>query len=670
MSDSTEFQEFTNAELFTLSRLVQLRADGYGPYLPSWVVELPLRDAPYELDDDALGTALLKLVEAGLVALEPDDAPAADGSSADPGAAPAVDEAPGSSDTGSDPANEPDDDRPPGLAATDACMQRVDALRAEVARRSPPLPDDLPSLLLLADANRHPAGIGADDIMHALEAPPACLARQDGLVRYRALMDAHWIFACEREREAAEWFPSPAAWAREPEILLRLDDRLGEMRRGLADGIAASLGLVDGAELRNALDALDRRLFIPDAHAHLAYRERPVPIWTDEGAGFTVTTSSPGVCALIAHALELAIGDRVLVCGVKGGVTAALCAHVVGPRGRVICLEDRPEVAEIARASIERAGLSRRVEIRLVRDVTVGLDLQEPWDAVVVNGKIPKVPRPIIRQMREGGRLLLFLQNVEDHAQTAYLIRKNGNAVENRAMSTFSFTPIYGEYGFDPPNWQENLDLVGQEGHDVFVSYSTRDQEECDRLVATIESAGIRCWQSARDHPVGKDGYEAAIMNALQRAKVFLLVLSHHSVESDHVQNELTNATNLKKPMLPVKLEECPMRLPPRVQYHVERHQQFDLAHHDVEKVTAAALQLLGERQKGTGSIAAPEAADTRELDETIEFVLRDGRVSRNEMLLLLEQARRVWPTTAESELRLLVRSRVLANAPEAVFEA
>ncbi|MFZ9882507.1 MAG: protein-L-isoaspartate O-methyltransferase family protein, partial [Phycisphaerales bacterium] len=417
-------------------------------------------EKPYALDDDSIGKLLLKLAEAGLLAAGPKDEPSA---TPEPGQ-----EAREDGEAGRDAADSAEPETEIQFTASDDCMEHLEALRAEVARRSPTLPEDLPSLLLLADANLHPAGFSSDEIMRALESPPAMLSRAEGIERYRGLMDAHWIFAVDRPREPTEWFPAPSTWALSEEIARRLSARADEMREGLATGIATSLGLSEESHLRAALRKLDRRMFVGDDFAHLAYRDRPVPIWTDRDQDLTVTTSSPGVCALIAHALDLAVGDRVLVCGVKGGFTAALCAHTVGPRGRVICLEDRPEVAEYARATIERAGLSRRVEIRLVRDVTVGLVVQEPWDAVVVNGKIPKVPRPIIRQMREGGRLLLFLQNVEDNAQTAYLVRKNGSAVENKALATFSFTPIYGEFGFDPPNWQENLNLVGQESHEVF----------------------------------------------------------------------------------------------------------------------------------------------------------------------------------------------------------
>jgi|GEM_PF-3538142 len=692
-ADTIDFSLLNDAQLFVLARLAQLKANDFGPYLPRWVVELPLAENPFKLDAAAIAETLVSLATIDLLAVEDADEGSADdanspspverhdGSSVEHSAESTV--PPSSSDTQPADTNadvESKDDHEIQIAAADRCMQHIEALRAEVARRAPQLPTDTPALLLLADANRQPAGFDSQLIMQALEDPPACLARSEGVDRYRALMDAYWLFAVERDGHDPEWFPSPATWAHEQQLLQLLSDRGSEIRPALADGISNHLDFAAESPLRAALHAIDRAHFIPPAHRVHAYRNRPVPIWHDVERGSFITTSSPAVCAMIASTLELSLGDRVLVCGVKGGFTASLCAHLVGPRGRVVCLEDRAEIVEFARDAIDRTGFSRRIDIRLVRDVTLGLDDQEPWDAVVVNGKIPKVPRPIIRQMRDGGRMLLFLQNVEDNAQTAYLVRKNGAAVEHKAMSTFSFTPLYGEYGFDPPNWQDNLNLVGQEGHEVFISYSTKDQRECHQLVAALEEAGIRCWMSGRDHPVGRDGYESAIMTALQRSKLFVIILSHHSVGSDHVKNEITNATDLRKVMLPVRLEECPMRLPNAFQYHLGRHQQFDLAEHSLERIASAALQLLERRppraaDATTNAYKPPEPRSEQvgvgenEFDETIRFVLRDGRITKSEYLLVIEEARRHWPTLHDLELRERIVQRAQHLNPEVQFE-
>jgi protein-L-isoaspartate(D-aspartate) O-methyltransferase len=645
MTTVPDFTRMTDAELFVLARLVQLREADFGPLVPPWVVELPLQDRPYSLAGDQHIELIANLIERELVSIPPEH-----------GETPPISEPEGDGSTIQ-------------YGASDQCMQYVAELAAEIRRRSPDIPTELPILLLLFEANRSPDGFGSGEIRSAFEDPPGNLTHTEGLARYRQLMEAHWIFACDRPQMETEWFPAPRCWAHRESIETAVEARRSEMRERLAKGIADSLSLPNDSALRSALHAIDRAAFIPEPYQSIAYRNQPAPIWRSECGSVSVTTSSPAVCALIASTLELRLGDRVLVCGVKGGFTAALCASAVGPRGRVVCLEDRAEVVEHARTAIERVGLSRRIEIRLVRDVTIGLEDQEPWDAVVLNGKVPKVPRPIIRQMRDGGRMLLFLQNIDDHAQTAYLIRKNGAAVENQSMSTFIFTPIYGEFGFDPPNWTENLTLVGQEGHDVFVSYSTRDQEHCEQVVRALETSGIRCWQSARDHPVGKGGYETAIMDALRKSQLVLVLLSHDSVQSMHVQNELTNATNLRKPMLPVKLPECPLRLPSGFQYHLERYQQFDLLDHSLEKVVGAALTMLGATN---GTVKPKEASgyDPGRMAETMAFVLRDKHVSRAEMQLLLEQARAIWPSIGDEELRRHIELHARELCPTAQIDA
>jgi protein-L-isoaspartate O-methyltransferase len=305
------------------------------------------------------------------------------------------------------------------------------------------------------------------------------------------------------------------------------------------------------------------------------------------------------VCATIVQALAPKAGDQVLVCGVKGGFTAALCAAIVGPSGRVECLETDGAIAEHARASLDRAGFDeRRVRVHVVKDVTIGRDAPQRWDVAVVNGKIPKVPRSIIKQMADGGRLLIFLQDGEERGQTAYLIQMDGKAIKNTALSSFVFTPIYGEFGFDPPNWQENLQLVGASTHDAFISFSSRDEVTARAIVDEFERSGVRCWMSCRDlataSHLSTDGYAQAIMSAIREAALFVVLLSHESLESPHVKNELGQATDQKKLMLPIRLEACPPRLPDSFQYHLNRHQTVDLARQPMSEGVRHALALLG----------------------------------------------------------------------------
>ncbi len=648
---------------------MHLREFDFGdPGLPLWVIDQPLSEAPFHLDAEAFDREMLALLRNGWIRWKkPKGKKDSDPAETDEEVGGTSEPQARQKGTASPSKSVHIDEE---ILVTKSALTLADELRREIQKREPDVPDDLASLVLLSDLVRSPDGLELDDVQRALEDPPSSLTDKEAPKTYWRLMKSHWIFLTERKGSEDLWFPSPRAWAHAQRIDEALAARESELRERLAVGNADALKLPRSSPLRKALHEIDRSQFVPADYRRLAYRNRPCPIAFDENGDSATTTSSPNVCAMVAHTLEVAPADRVLICGVKGGFTAALCAHVAGPKGRVVCLETNPRIAEYARASIERAGFSRRVEVRLVKDVTVGLEDQEPWDAVVVNGKIPKVPRPIIRQMIDGGRMLIFLQDGESTAQTAYLIRKNGKAVDNQELSSFSFTPIFGEFGYDPPNWTEDLHLVGQQAHDVFVSYSTKDQEDCDRIVKAFEAVGLRCWMSARNHPVGKDGYEQAIMEALKGARLFLIVLSHQSVASDHVKNELTNATSLRKTILPLRLSECPNRLPANFQYHLERHQQFDCDKHPMQQVLAAALQLLGSSapdgqrpMPAAQPIVAPASESRRAaFDALLEEALADGRLTQAELRLLCRQAVTSGvaadTATAQKEIERLVRQR------------
>lgn len=643
----------SDSQLFAVGRLVHLRAEGWGnPFLPSWTVEEPLSVPPYSFEDvkanrKVFRTDIVESLERGGWVVRP---------------------TPGDGMT--------DEQARDQYAATDAAMEAIEEVRRELARRSGPLPEDVGSLLLLFDAAHWPEGFEDHLIVRAFEEPPSSLGIGEARLAYARLIDGNWLHYTSRgESSAAHWFPSPKCWARLPDVHKALEEicrsmeaRRPSMRARLAERIAEMNELPEGDALRAALHALDRANFVDEHPFHqlTAYRNLPAPIARDGNGNHTTTTSAPAVCVTIAKALEPRPGDRVLVCGVKGGFTAALCSHLVGPKGRVVCIENREHVAEFARRALEKAGLGRRVEVRLVKDVTLGLEDVQGWDAVVVNGDLPKVPRPLIRQMVDGGRLLFFLNG------TAFVVNKRGTAVERREMANFSFTKIEGEYGHDPDNWQENLDLLGQASHDVFVSYSSKDQAQCDALVASLEAAGVRCWYSARDRPVSRDGYEAAIMQAMQDAKVFLILLSHDSLSSHHVRNELTNATDLQKTRLGVRLPECPDRLPPNFQYHLVGYQQYDLGKQSHQDIVGATLKLLGQANAEGAPDGLPSAAGSGmgdSFEKYLEAVLADGRVTRNEMQFLIAEAISSGFATDAGEAMELVVRLARERHPDVVIE-
>jgi len=97
-----------------------------------------------------------------------------------------------------------------------------------------------------------------------------------------------------------------------------------------------------------AMLAVPRHLFVPPDLVHLAYEDRPLPI------GFDQTISQPYIVAQMTALLELKEGDTVLEIGTGSGYQAAVLAAM---GVNVISIERKPEVMEIAKENLKRAGI-------------------------------------------------------------------------------------------------------------------------------------------------------------------------------------------------------------------------------------------------------------------------------------------------------------------------
>jgi len=96
--------------------------------------------------------------------------------------------------------------------------------------------------------------------------------------------------------------------------------------------------------------------------------------------------------------------------------------------------------------------------------------------------------------------------------------------------------------------------VANQKKH-VFVSYSTKDLEVCEKIRDAIEAQKIKCWMAPRDIPAGSI-YASSIIDAIAHAQVFLLILGPHSNTSSQVQKEIDRAVNAKIPIVVFRLED------------------------------------------------------------------------------------------------------------------
>jgi protein-L-isoaspartate(D-aspartate) O-methyltransferase len=184
-----------------------------------------------------------------------------------------------------------------------------------------------------------------------------------------------------------------------------------------------------------AMARVPRHEFVPAEHRDEAYEDHPIGI----GAGQTI--SQPFVVAAMLEALSLRPEDVVLEVGAGSGYETALLAELART---VHGVERIASLAENARATLERLGY-RNVSI-VQGDGSQGLPDAAPFDAIVVAAAAPRVPPPLVDQLRDGGRLVIPVGS--GIAQELQLVRKSGDALTTRHLDGVRFVPLIGKEGF------------------------------------------------------------------------------------------------------------------------------------------------------------------------------------------------------------------------------
>ena len=90
---------------------------------------------------------------------------------------------------------------------------------------------------------------------------------------------------------------------------------------------------------------------------------------------------------------------------------------------------------------------------------------------------------------------------------------------------------------------------------DVFISYAHQDKPIAYAACAIVEKIGIRCWIAPRDIAPGEE-YAAALSEALESCKAFVLIFSRRANEFPHIKREVERAVSRGVPLIPVRIED------------------------------------------------------------------------------------------------------------------
>lgn len=186
-------------------------------------------------------------------------------------------------------------------------------------------------------------------------------------------------------------------------------------------------------DVLNAMGKIPRHLFVGESVKKKAYRDHPLPI----GEGQTI--SQPYVVALMTELLDLKSSDRVLEIGTGSGYQAAVLAELVK---EVYSIEIRERLSEQAELLLNSLGY-KNVRTKYA-DGYFGWEEHAPFDAIIITASANHIPPPLIKQLKNGGRLIIPLGSTL-YFQTLTIVTKTGDDLAVEQMGGVRFVPMVGK---------------------------------------------------------------------------------------------------------------------------------------------------------------------------------------------------------------------------------
>ncbi|GAB4335547.1 MAG: protein-L-isoaspartate(D-aspartate) O-methyltransferase [Calditrichia bacterium] len=206
-------------------------------------------------------------------------------------------------------------------------------------------------------------------------------------------------------------------------------DRVAERARMVEEQIVRR-GVKDPRVL-SAMRKVPRHLFVPPSHRSYAYADEPLPI----GQGQTI--SQPYIVAFMTEQLRLTGDERVLEIGTGSGYQTAVLAELCDS---VFTIEIIAQLGENARKTLDNLGY-RNIVYR-IGDGYAGWEEKAPFDAIMVTAAPPEIPQPLVRQLAEGGRMIIPVGTI---SQELILLEKKNGQIKKTSVLPVRFVPMKGK---------------------------------------------------------------------------------------------------------------------------------------------------------------------------------------------------------------------------------
>ena len=197
-------------------------------------------------------------------------------------------------------------------------------------------------------------------------------------------------------------------------------------------------GVRDSRILQACRD-VERHVFVMPQDRESAYEDCPLPI------GFGQTISQPYMVAYMAEQLQLKDTDIVLEIGTGSGYSAAIIAQIAR---KVYTMEIVKELYE--RTSQLLLSLHHKNIVCLLRDGYQGLPEYAPFDKIILTAAPPRIPQPLLDQLKVGGLLIAPLGSLRLTQRLSLFEKLGQNRFHESELMGVSFVEMLRESEREP----------------------------------------------------------------------------------------------------------------------------------------------------------------------------------------------------------------------------
>ncbi|WP_343486295.1 protein-L-isoaspartate(D-aspartate) O-methyltransferase [Allomuricauda sp. d1] len=201
------------------------------------------------------------------------------------------------------------------------------------------------------------------------------------------------------------------------------------LRLAMVENQLMERDIYDRATLR-AISKVPRHLFVPKEQQVYAYSDSPLPI------GEKQTISQPYMVAYMTQAIKPKSTKKVLEIGTGSGYQAAVLAEIVDS---VYTIEIIPELGKRAKKLLDDMEYGNVVT--KIGDGYHGWEEHAPFDAIVVTAGAEEIPKPLIEQLKDGGRMIIPV-GPHHGIRDLILLTKNRGKIKTKNMMSVRFVPF------------------------------------------------------------------------------------------------------------------------------------------------------------------------------------------------------------------------------------